>query len=617
MMKKIAIVIPCHNEEKGIVKVIEDIPLKLLKKRGYQTEVLVIDNNSTDRTAQVAEEKGARVIYEPKRGKGNAILAGFNALSDDTNYVVMLDGDNTYRPQEIFRLIEPLENNFCDVVVGSRLGGKIKKDAFKLQNRMVNWIYTFLVRQFYRANVTDVLSGYFAWKKEVIDELKHHLKSNGFSIEMEMITKMTLLKYEIYSVPITYEMREGETKIDSLKDGVSILSMLFKNLMWKPIKRHFKDRKLKIAIVTDSIYPYNKGGKEKRIYEISQRLAQKGHEVHIYSMKWWQGSKDRIENGVHLHGISRYYPLYAGRRRSIKEAVMFGSACLKLITKDFDVIDVDHMPHLILFPIKIVCLIKKKKMIVTWNEVWGRKYWGEYLGKMGIVAAGIEKLSVLLPDEIISISKHTTKKLTKELHSKKEIYTIPAGIDINKIRKIIPSNEKSDVIFAGRLISHKNVDILIKAIALARKTHPKIRCLIVGDGPEKKTLEALTKKLQLTSNVIFKGFLEDERKLYALIKSSRIFVLPSTREGFGIVVIEANASGIPVIAINHRDNAARDLIIEGHNGYRVNLKAQEIAQRIGMILDEKSRKNIKAYYPFIKDYDWGNISSRLLEIYKI
>ncbi len=246
-LKKLAILIPCHNEEKGVVKVIDSIPFALLKRLGIATEVIVVDNNSTDKTAQVALAKNARVISETKRGKGNAILAGFNALSEDTDYVVMLDGDNTYKSTEVVRLVEPLMSDFCQVVVGSRLGGKMKKNSLKFQNRVVNWGYTFLVRQFYRANITDVLSGYFAWNKDVIDKLKLHLVSEGFEVEMEMIIKITKLGYQMYSVPITYDEREGQTKIQALNDGLRILSMFVKNFFWTP-KQH---RRIIFGILPD------------------------------------------------------------------------------------------------------------------------------------------------------------------------------------------------------------------------------------------------------------------------------------------------------------------------------------------------------------------------------
>lgn len=233
---KIAILIPCFNEEKGIGKVIDAIPYEFLSHLGFTTEVMVIDNNSTDKTASVARSKNARVIHESKKGKGNALKTGFSEISDDTTYVVMLDGDDTYKATEIPRLIEPLMSNFCDVVIGSRLGGKIKTNSLKLANRIANWGYTFLVRQFYGANTTDLLSGFVAWKKPVVKQLHPHLEADGFAIEMEMVTKMSRLGFEMYSVPITYDSREGYSKVDVFSDGLKVLHMLVKNLMWKPKK---------------------------------------------------------------------------------------------------------------------------------------------------------------------------------------------------------------------------------------------------------------------------------------------------------------------------------------------------------------------------------------------
>lgn len=233
-LNKIAILIPCHNEEKGIGTVIDTVPLRFLLRLGYKAEIIVINNNSTDKTALIAERRGVKVVVETRKGKGNAIITGFNSVSPDTAFVVMLDGDNTYKSKEIPRLIEPLMSDFCDVVIGSRLSGKMKKNSLKLQNRIANWTYTFLVRQFYRTNITDVLSGYFAWRKDVLDKLVPHLESEGFEIEMEMITKMQKLGFEVYSVPITYDEREGQTKIEAIKDGIRILTMFVKNLMWSP-----------------------------------------------------------------------------------------------------------------------------------------------------------------------------------------------------------------------------------------------------------------------------------------------------------------------------------------------------------------------------------------------
>jgi dolichol-phosphate mannosyltransferase len=237
-MKKITLMIPCYNEEKGIGKVIDGIPLKKLKQHCFKIEVLVIDNNCKDNTAKIAKKKGAKVIVESNQGKGNAIKAGFQNIPKDTDYVVMLDGDDTYKTHEILRLIEPLESGFCDVVIGSRLEGKMVGHAMSRSHRLANWLFTFLTRFLYGANVTDTCTGYFAWTKNALDILDNHIKSKGFAIESEMISKMARLKLRVFSVPITYDPRHGETKsnLRPTKDAMRIIGMLIKNRTWKPEK---------------------------------------------------------------------------------------------------------------------------------------------------------------------------------------------------------------------------------------------------------------------------------------------------------------------------------------------------------------------------------------------
>lgn len=252
--EKVTILVPCHNEEQGIAKVLDNIPHHLLEKHGFAAEVLVIDNNSSDRTAEVARSKDARVVFESAKGKGNAIRKAFSCIDDDTSYVVMLDGDNTYDAREMLRLIEPISSGFCDVVIGSRLKGKVTKDAFKTPNLIVNKVYTLLVKYFYGASITDVLSGYLAWHRDVVIAMRDHLQSDDFSIEIEMIAKLNKLNYSMYSVPITYNTREGETKITPIKDGLKILYTLLRNVRWSPPKGATNKRDINLS---------NTGNKQK------------------------------------------------------------------------------------------------------------------------------------------------------------------------------------------------------------------------------------------------------------------------------------------------------------------------------------------------------------------
>lgn len=373
-------------------------------------------------------------------------------------------------------------------------------------------------------------------------------------------------------------------------------------------------KKLKIAYVSDAIYPYNKGGKEKRIFEITTRLAKSGHSVTIYCMKWWKGKeKKRVEHGVTLQAISPLYPLYSGHRRSIKQGILFALSCFSLLKENFDILDADHMPHLVLFPLKIVALLKRKKLYTTWNEVWGKKYWVEYIGLLGNIAYVIEWVSARMPDEIVAVSQHTKTKLIHDLKIKKPITVVSNGISFSEIEKVKPAKEKSDIIFAGRLLSHKNVDIVLKTVALLKKKNPLIQAIIVGNGPEKIKLQQLAKELQIEENIRFFNFLEDHAYLYALMKASRVFVFPSVREGFGIVALEANASGIPVVTANHKDNATKDLIRNGENGQTVKLNEREFSTVVANYLHAKKPGII--YSQIAQNYDWNSLSTEIERIY--
>jgi glycosyltransferase involved in cell wall biosynthesis len=365
-------------------------------------------------------------------------------------------------------------------------------------------------------------------------------------------------------------------------------------------------RPKKIALVYDAIFPFIKGGAEKRFYEIGKRLSQEGHDVHLYGMKSWEGA-DVIEyEGMTLHGICNNHPLYTkSGRRSIYQAVMFGIASFRLWREPFDVIDCCGFPYFSLFPLRLITWLRRKKLYSTWHEVWGMEYWKKYLGFAGIFGYFIERVAVLLPNTIISVSGSTTESIARKLGRKSNVVTIPNGLDVDRIKNIKPASVSSDIIYVGRLLSYKNVDVLIRATHLLTKDHPNILLAIIGDGPERENLEKLVEQLQIQKNVRFVGFVEKDNDVYAHMHASKVLVLPSTREGFGIVVLEANACGLPVITINHMNNAAKDLITESVNGVVCALDKLSLTQKIALELEE--RKEPVRYQSFAGAYDWKAI----------
>jgi glycosyltransferase involved in cell wall biosynthesis len=373
---------------------------------------------------------------------------------------------------------------------------------------------------------------------------------------------------------------------------------------------------MKIAFIYDAVYPWVKGGAEKRVYELAKRLAHRGNEVHWYSIGWWwpeNGKKDMVMDGIHLHGVSNPIDLYSDDRRSIKEALLFALKLFTPIMKEkFDVVDCQGFPFFSCFTAKIHSMTGKSRLIITLHEVWG-DYWYEYLGKLGIFGKLIERTMLGLTDNLITVSYKTQKDL-REIKKSERSIVIPNGIDFNHIQSIKPSDEISDIIFAGRLIKEKNVDILIKSIQIVKQKIPNVRCMIVGDGPERSKLEELSFNLKIQDNIEFMGFTENYDDLIGYMKSSSVFVLPSIREGFGIVVIEANACGLPVVVVNHKMNAAVDLVQEGINGFRADVLPDDIADKIIKSIENKEKMESKCI-DNSEEYDWNKIVDALEKVY--
>ena len=370
---------------------------------------------------------------------------------------------------------------------------------------------------------------------------------------------------------------------------------------------------MKIAFVYDVIYPYVKGGVEKRVWELATRLTRRGHDVHLFGMKFWDGEEILIHEGVFLHGVCPAQKLYFGGRRTIWQALYFSIHLVSPLLKErFDIIDCQQFPYFSCFSAKFFSEIKKIPLVITWHEVWG-DYWYEYLGWKGFVGKTSERLVARLTSENIAVSKTTAKNLNN-LGVCHEITIIPNGIDLTKLRSISPSPESWDIIFVGRLIKEKHADMLIHAVGLLLHEFPDIRVLIIGEGPEYLKLKHLIDEKKMNDSIHLCGFYPNHDDLIAQLKSSKVFVLPSTREGFGISALEALACGIPVVTVDHPANAIRDLITE-NNGFLCPLSAEDLAKTMCLALrHHKEMRN--ACTKSAESFDWDSITSDVESYYQ-
>lgn len=212
----ISIVIPALNEEGIVGKTVKSIPLTELKEKGMDVEVVVVDNASTDNTAQEATDAGARVVREDNRGYGNAYLRGFKESKGDI--IVMGDADGTYPLNTTYEFVQPLLTGDYDMVMGSRLKGEIKKGAMPALHRYVgNPFLTWLLNALFKAGISDAHCGMRAIRREALDKLKLH--STGMEFASEMIIEAARENLKIAEIPITYYPRIGDSKLSSFSDG--------------------------------------------------------------------------------------------------------------------------------------------------------------------------------------------------------------------------------------------------------------------------------------------------------------------------------------------------------------------------------------------------------------
>lgn len=215
--------IPVLNERESISSVLRAIPPNLPQ------EIIVIDNGSTDGTAEIAGSHGARVVHEPRRGYGRACLRGIEQLSDP-DVVVFLDGDFSDHPEEMPLLVDPIVRNEADLVIGSRRLGKSEKDALPSHARFGNALAGTLIYWFFRHRYTD-LGPFRAIRYTSLKSLGMQDRNFGWTVEMQI--KAVRKGLRIFEVPVSYRKRIGTSKISgtivgSIKAGTKILWTIFK-----------------------------------------------------------------------------------------------------------------------------------------------------------------------------------------------------------------------------------------------------------------------------------------------------------------------------------------------------------------------------------------------------
>ena len=325
---------------------------------------------------------------------------------------------------------------------------------------------------------------------------------------------------------------------------------------------------MRICLIYDCLFPYTVGGAERWYRNLGERLAADGHEVTYLTLRQWDVGAAAEVAGVDVVAVGPRMGLYKGNRRRILPPLVFGAGVLAHLLRRgarYDVVHTASFPYFSLLAAGIVRRHRAFRLVVDWHEVWSREYWRDYLGVAGgRVGWGVQRLCARVPHTAFCFSRLHARRLGESGFRGR--VTVLEGEYAGPLEPDATAAAEPVVVFAGRHIPEKRVTALVRAFERAHAREPRLRCEIYGDGPERPRVLELVRELGLETSVEAPGFVDSDRVDAALGRAA-CMVLPSSREGYGLVVLEASARGTPSIVVAGPDNAAVELVEEGRNGF--------------------------------------------------
>ncbi len=341
---------------------------------------------------------------------------------------------------------------------------------------------------------------------------------------------------------------------------------------------------VRVCIVYDCVYPHTVGGAERWYRNLSERLADEGHQVTYLTLRQWDRGADPGVRGVRVVAVGPRMDLYVGGRRRVGPPLVFGLGVLWHLLRHgrrYDVVHTASFPYFSLLATGLMRNIFRFRLVVDWHELWSDRYWRAYLGPVGgRVGAAVQSLCLRIPQEAFCFSRLYERRLREEgIHG--DVVVLEGQFEGEPAREAQPAEPV--VVFAGRHIPEKRPTALVPALAHARGRIPDLRGTIYGDGPDREKVLELIVEHGLEGVVEAPGFV-DGTVVDRALERALCMVLPSSREGYGLVVLEALALGTPAVVVRGDDNAAAELISEGENGFVVaSASSEDLAAAIASV----------------------------------
>ena len=323
---------------------------------------------------------------------------------------------------------------------------------------------------------------------------------------------------------------------------------------------------MRICLVYDCLFPHTVGGAERWYRNLAERLAEAGHEVTYLTLRQWERGEEPDIPGVKVIAVGPRMPLYAHGRRRIAPPLVFGAGVLWHLLRHGHRYEIVHSSSFPYFSLLAAALVRRRAgyaLIVDWLEVWSAEYWREYLGRAGWIGIAVQRRCARVPQTAFCLSELHAARLRDE--GLRGEVTVLKGLFSGAREPEEPLDPEPCVVFAGRLIPEKNALSVIAAVALAADRVPGLHGVIFGDGPQREAVLASIASLERPGLVSAPGFVDSD-EVHQAIRRACCLLLPSRREGYGLVVVEASAVGTPSIVARGPDNAAIELVEEEVNG---------------------------------------------------
>jgi glycosyltransferase involved in cell wall biosynthesis len=328
---------------------------------------------------------------------------------------------------------------------------------------------------------------------------------------------------------------------------------------------------MRICVIYDCLYPWTIGGAERWYRNLAEAFVADGHEVTYLTRTQWEDGDPPAIPGVLVIAVAGAGPLYSDDgRRLVGPPVRFGIGVFRHLAThrgSYDAVHTCAFPFFSVPAVRAALAGRRVAIGVDWFEVWSRAYWREYLGGAGgAVGYGIQRLVARITPRAFVFNELHARRLAEQGFRGTAIRLAGLLPPLEAAPPAPPAGAPPTVVFAGRHIPEKRARAIPAAIAEARHRLPALRAAIYGDGPERPQVLAEVERLALGDVVAVPGFVAGGVVEEALA-SALCLVLPSAREGYGLVVVEAASRGTPSIVVAGPDNAATELVEEGQNGF--------------------------------------------------